>query len=65
MIRTPGTLPNHGPQPDIQRVCPQCNQPMHAVVVVIADYRPAQTVCVCLECSYTALDGGTPTGAAC
>ena len=65
MISDSGNAPHHDPQPDAPRVCPQCHRPMQAVVIVIADYRPAQTLCVCLECSYTALDGTAPTVAAC
>jgi hypothetical protein len=38
---------------------------MQVVAIVIADYRQAQTVFLCLECSYTALDDGVPTVAAC
>jgi hypothetical protein len=64
MILTPGTLADPGPPTDATRVCPQCHRPMQAVVIVITDYRPAQTVCVCLECSYTCVDGGAPTAAA-
>ena len=67
MILTPGMLPDHDPPPDAPRVCPQCHRPMQAVVIVITDYRPAQTVYVCLECSYTHTSGGglAPTVAAC
>jgi hypothetical protein len=38
---------------------------VQAVAIVIADYRPAQTAFLCLECSYTALDDAVPTVAAC
>ena len=62
MILTPGTLSDHDPPPDAPRVCPQCHTADAAVVIVIADYRPAQTVCVCLACSYTVLDGAGADG---
>jgi hypothetical protein len=66
MILTPGTLPDQDPQPHAaRRVCPQCHSSVQAVAIVLADYRPAQTVFLCLECSYTALDDAVPTVAAC
>ena len=70
MILTPGTfsdhdLSDHDLQSGAPRVCPHCDTPMQSVVVVIAHYRPAQTTCVCLACSYTVLNGGAPAVASC
>jgi hypothetical protein len=65
MILTPGTFSECDLQADAPRVCPHCHAPMQSVAVVIAHYRPAQTSCVCLACSYTALNGGASAVAAC
>jgi hypothetical protein len=65
MILTPGTFSDDDLQTDAARVCPHCDMPMQSVVVVIAHYRPAQTSCVCLACSYAVLNGGAPAVAWC
>ena len=67
MILTNGTVADQDPQPDTPRLCPYCHVRMQAVVIVVAEYRPPQTVFVCLECSYTYTSGGgpAPTVAAC
>jgi hypothetical protein len=44
------------PQPNPPRLCPQCQAVLQPVLVAVQTYRPAQTIWLCLDCSYTSVD---------
>jgi hypothetical protein len=51
------TLSDHvTSQPNPPRLCPQCQGVLQAVLLQVQTYRPAQTIWLCVECSYSVMD---------